>query len=279
MSRRASSNSGMTRRAFLRSSGAAAGTAVLAGPLVGLQLQQAVGARPRPERGYGPLLPTRDRTTGLPLLRLRAGSVTSRSAGAATRWTTARRRPIVTTAWRSSRRAAAGAGRSELVLFRNHEGGPALPGDPLPVVGAGRAPVYDGFVFEVPAPHLGTASTGQRQPAPRSQRWCGSAADADATTDHAVPLRLRRHSAPPTDAHTGGRSPSHERHARPATAGPGPAAPAAGDHRTSNGHYGDPRRPPSEWRRQSPQHRRSSPTSTTRHQPPGRVQLVGEAHH
>jgi uncharacterized protein len=73
MSRRASSNSGMTRRAFLRSSGAAAGTAVLAGPLVGLQLQQAAGARPRPERGYGPLLPTRDRTTGLPLLRLPRG--------------------------------------------------------------------------------------------------------------------------------------------------------------------------------------------------------------
>jgi secreted PhoX family phosphatase len=145
MSRRVSSNSGLTRRAFLRSSGATAGVAVLAGPLVGLQLQQAAGARPRPEHGYGPLFPTRDRTTGLPLLRLPRG-FSYQSFG----WsgdqmdddtpTPDRHDGMAVVGWRRGR-----GGRSELVLIRNHERGPALPGDPLPLVGAGQAPIYDAF--------------------------------------------------------------------------------------------------------------------------------------
>jgi secreted PhoX family phosphatase len=145
MSRRASSKSGLTRRAFLRSSGAAVGTAALAGPLVGLQLQQAAGAGPRPERGYGPLLPTRDRTTGLPLLWLPSG-FSYQSFG----WSGDPMDDGTPTPDRhdgmavvSSRRGR--GGRSELVLIRNHERGPALPGDPLPLVGAGQAPVYDAF--------------------------------------------------------------------------------------------------------------------------------------
>ncbi len=145
MSMRASSNSGVTRRAFLRSSGATAGAAVLAGPLVGLQLQQAAGARPRPEHGYGPLLATTDRTTGLPLLRLPRG-FSYQSFG----WSGDPMDDGTPTPDRhdgmavvESRRGR--GGRSELVLIRNHERGPALPGDPLPVVGAGQAPVYDGF--------------------------------------------------------------------------------------------------------------------------------------
>jgi hypothetical protein len=48
----------ITRRSFLRSSTATVGTMALAGPLVGLQLGQAAGARPRPDHGYGPLAPT-----------------------------------------------------------------------------------------------------------------------------------------------------------------------------------------------------------------------------
>jgi len=145
MSRRASSNSSLTRRAFLRSSGAAAGAAVLAGPLAGLQLQQAAGAQPRPEHGYGPLFPTRDRTTGLPLLRLPHG-FDYQSFG----WSGDPMDDGTPTPDRHDGMAVVESRRgrgahSELVLIRNHERGPALPGDPLPLVGAGQAPVYDAF--------------------------------------------------------------------------------------------------------------------------------------
>ena len=139
MSMRASSNSGLTRRAFLRSSGAAAGAAVLAGPLAGLQRQQAAGARPRPEHGYGPLFPTRDRTTGLPLLKLPQG-FSYQSFG----WSGDPMDDGTPTPDRHDGMAVVesrrGSGpRSELVLIRNHERGPTLPGDPLPLVGrAGR---------------------------------------------------------------------------------------------------------------------------------------------
>jgi secreted PhoX family phosphatase len=145
MSRRVSSNSGLTRRAFLRSSGATAGVAVLAGPLVGLQLRHAAGARPRPEHGYGPLSPTKDRTTGLPLLKLPQG-FSYQSFG----WSGDSMDDGTPTPDRHDGMAVVesrpGRGpRSGLVLIRNHERGPALPGDPLPLVGAGRAPVYDAF--------------------------------------------------------------------------------------------------------------------------------------
>jgi uncharacterized protein len=145
MSIRASSNSSLTRRAFLRSSGAAVGTAVLAAPLVGLQLRQASGARPQPQQGYGPLVATKDRTTGLPLLRLPRG-FSYQSFG----WTGDPMDDGTPTPDRHDGMAVVeshrGCGRhSELVLIRNHERGPALPGDPLPIVGAGQAPVYDGF--------------------------------------------------------------------------------------------------------------------------------------
>ena len=145
MSRRASSSAGLTRRSFLRSSGATVGTAVLAGPLVGLQVRQAAGARPRPEEGFGPLVATNDRTTGLPLLRLPRG-FSYQSFG----WSGDLMDDGTTTPDRHDGMAVVesrwGRGRpSELVLIRNHERGPALPGDPLPVLGAGQAPVYDGF--------------------------------------------------------------------------------------------------------------------------------------
>jgi uncharacterized protein len=145
MSMRASSNSGLTRRAFLWSSGATVGTAVLAGPLVGLQLRQAAGASPRPDQGYGPLVATGDRTTGLPLLRLPRG-FSYQTFG----WSGDLMDDGTPTPDRHDGMAVVeprrGHGRrSELVLIRNHERGPALPGDPLPLVGAGRAPVYDGF--------------------------------------------------------------------------------------------------------------------------------------
>jgi secreted PhoX family phosphatase len=135
----------ITRRSFLCSSTATVGTVVLAGPLVGLQLGQAAGARPRPGHGFGPLAPTPDRTTGLPLLRL-PQRFSYQSFG----WTGDLMDDGTPTPDRHDGMAVVesrrGRGhRSELVLIRNHERGPALPGDPLPVLGAGHAPVYDGF--------------------------------------------------------------------------------------------------------------------------------------
>lgn len=145
MSTRASKRSGLTRRAFLRSSSATVGTVALAGPLVGLQLQQAVGARLQPEPGYGPLVATPDRTTGLPLLRLPRG-FSYQSFG----WSGDLMDDGTTTPDRHDGMAVVGSRRgrgrhSELVLIRNHERGPVLPGGPLPILGAGHAPVYDAF--------------------------------------------------------------------------------------------------------------------------------------
>jgi uncharacterized protein len=142
---RASNRSGLTRRAFLRSSSATVGTVVLAGPLVGLQLRQAAGAHPRPEQGHGPLAATPDGTTGLPLLRLPRGFSYQSFGWSGDMMDDGTRTPdrhdgmaVVESRWRRGR-------GSELVLIRNHERGPALPGDPLPTVGAGQAPLYDRF--------------------------------------------------------------------------------------------------------------------------------------
>lgn len=134
---------GLSRRGFLWSGGAAVGTVVLAGPLAGLQARQGGGARPRPENGYGPLAPAIDRTTGLPLLMLPEG-FGYQSFG----WTGDPMDDGTPTPDRHDGMAVVDVGRGrghELVLIRNHERGPALPGDPLPLVGAGEAPVYDGF--------------------------------------------------------------------------------------------------------------------------------------
>jgi uncharacterized protein len=145
MSMHASSNSGLTRRAFLRSSGGTVGAVVLAGPLVGLHRQQAAGARPRPEQGYGPLVATRDRTTGLPLLRLPQGFSYQSFGWSGDLMDDGTRTPDRHDGMAVVESPPGRGRRSELVLIRNHERGPALPGDPLPILGAGQAPVYDGF--------------------------------------------------------------------------------------------------------------------------------------
>jgi uncharacterized protein len=129
-----------TRREFLRSGSAAAGSLVIAGPLVGLQLGQAAGAGPRPEHGYGPLAPTLDRTTGRPLLKLPRG-FRYQSFG----WSGDLMDDGTATPDRHDGMAVVESRRGELVLIRNHERGPALPGDPLPHVGGGQAPLYDDF--------------------------------------------------------------------------------------------------------------------------------------
>ena len=60
---------GFTRRAFLRTSGAAA----FALPLDALRSRLEAGVSTDPELGYGPLRPVNDATTGLPLLELPQG--------------------------------------------------------------------------------------------------------------------------------------------------------------------------------------------------------------
>lgn len=145
MSDAASSTGRLSRRAFVRSSGAAMGSVVLAAPLAGLSARQRGHGRPRPENGYGPLEPTIDRTTGLSLLRLPAG-FSYQSFG----WTGDLMDDGTPTPDRHDGMAVVdvrgrrGVG-SELVLVRNHERGPVLAGGALPLVGAGQAPVYDGF--------------------------------------------------------------------------------------------------------------------------------------
>jgi secreted PhoX family phosphatase len=151
---------GLTRRAFLRSSAVAAGGVVLAGPLTSLRLNQRAGARPRPEHGYGPLSPTVDRTTGLPLLQLPRG-FSYQSFG----WAGDVMDDGTPTPDRHDGMAVVesrrGRGRrSELVLIRNHERGPALPGDPVPLVGEGLAPTYDGFAVPGLVEGLSGGTTG-----------------------------------------------------------------------------------------------------------------------
>lgn len=62
----------LDRRSFLRGALATGAGTALAGPFAALAARPA-GAKPDPELGYGPLLPVRDATTGLPLLLLPRG--------------------------------------------------------------------------------------------------------------------------------------------------------------------------------------------------------------
>jgi secreted PhoX family phosphatase len=130
----------VSRRAFLQTGSATLGSLVVVGPLLGLGSCEG----PRPGNGFGPIAPVADRTTGLPLLKLPAGFA-YQSFG----WTGDPMDDGTLTPDRHDGMAVVdvigrGPGR-ELVLMRNHERGPSLPGTPLPVVGGGAVPVYDGF--------------------------------------------------------------------------------------------------------------------------------------
>jgi secreted PhoX family phosphatase len=151
----------LTRRSFLRSSSLSVGGALLAPTLANLQLAQQAGAHPRPDRGYGPLRATTDRTTGLPLLRLPQGF-----SYASYGWSGDLMDDGTPTPDRHDgmavvdvRRDRGRGRRHELVLIRNHERGPALPGDPLPLIGAGQAPVYDDFRLPGAVEGLGGGTT------------------------------------------------------------------------------------------------------------------------
>jgi len=131
-----------SRRAFLRAGGGALGAFALAGPLGALGCTPAPA--PAPGVGYGPLRPVVDPTTGLPLLRLPEG-FTYESFG----WTGDPMDDGTQTPDRHDGMAVVAArGRgphAELTLIRNHERGPILPGAGPPLIGGGRAPVYDPF--------------------------------------------------------------------------------------------------------------------------------------
>ncbi len=124
------------------------------------------------------------------------------------------------------------------------------------------------------SPGPGDARPGQPTPGPRPRPSCGSVSAAGARTGRRDQPRPQHRSGPPNDARIDGRSPS------------------PGDMRDRHPLFSDPlhqQSPPMRretsvtvrhedlrglWRRQSPQHRRSSLTST-RHQRPDRVQLAG----
>jgi uncharacterized protein len=124
----------------------------LAGPLSGLR-----GCQPRPPepgQGYGPVAPVVDETTGLALLKLPAG-FSYRSVG----WTGDPMDDGTPTPDRHDGMAVVASRRGEVTLIRNHERGPILAGQPLPVIGAGQAPVYDGFSAPGAVDGLGGGTT------------------------------------------------------------------------------------------------------------------------
>jgi uncharacterized protein len=128
----------MGRRGFLRSGAVGVTGVALAGPLA--PLAGLTGCQPG--NGYGPIAPVVDRTTGLPLLKLPRG-FSYQSFG----WTGDVMDDGTPTPDRHDGMAVVETrrrhGGDELVLIRNHERGPILAGQPLPIVGAGNAPVYD----------------------------------------------------------------------------------------------------------------------------------------
>jgi secreted PhoX family phosphatase len=147
----------LSRRQLLRTGGIAVGSVVLAGPLA--RLQEAAGASPRPSNGYGPLAPVNDRTTGLPLLKLPSG-FSYETFG----WSGDVMNDGTPTPDRHDGMAVVHVRRRrgsppELALIRNHERGPVLAGQPVPLIGAGLAPVYDGFQVPGTLDGLGGGTT------------------------------------------------------------------------------------------------------------------------
>ena len=147
------------RRRFIRQSALGMGALAIASPLTALQAHQKSGYGPRPELGYGPLFPTTDDTTGLPLLKLPRG-FHYRSFG----WTgdimsdgtlTPDRHDgmaVVDTRW--SRRDG-----QQLMLIRNHERGTSDPSNPLPRIGNADTAIYDTFSVPGAVAGLGGGTT------------------------------------------------------------------------------------------------------------------------
>jgi uncharacterized protein len=149
----------LSRRRFIRMSSLSVGALSVAAPLANLHAYQKWGHGPRPDSGYGPLVPVPDDTTGLPLLKLPRG-FHYRSFG----WTgdlmsdgtiTPDRHDgmaIVDVRW--SRRDG-----QQLMLIRNHERGPSDPANPLPRIGNADTPIYDSFAVPGAVSGLGGGTT------------------------------------------------------------------------------------------------------------------------
>ena len=163
----------MGRRGFLRSGVLGVSGVALAGPLA--PLAGLTGCQPG--NGYGPIAPVVDRTTGLPLLKLPKG-FTYQSFG----WAGDLMDDGTPTPDRHDGMAVVETrrrhGHDELVLIRNHERGPILAGHPLPIVGAGQAPVYDGFQVPGALDGLGGGTTALFF---SGGRWTGSQATLGGT--------------------------------------------------------------------------------------------------
>lgn len=146
-----------TRRSFV----GAAGTIALATPFSRLHARHKDGrhqARRREHSPYGPLRPVVDRTTGLPLLKLPRG-FRYYSMG----WTGDLMADGTLTPDRHDGMAVLhqdGPHGQHYHLIRNHERGASSPSNPLPVIGAGQAPMYDGFVAPNAVSGLGGGTTG-----------------------------------------------------------------------------------------------------------------------
>lgn len=152
-------SSSVSRRSFLRSSTIATGGIALATPFHNFFLRTAEAATTvAPVPGVlGPLVPVLDETTGLPLLRLPAG-FSYQSFG----WTGDVMDDGTFTPDRHDGMAIVetrGRGGNELVLIRNHERGASDPTNPLPVIGGGKVPVYDGVQIPGVLAGLGGGTT------------------------------------------------------------------------------------------------------------------------
>ena len=147
----------ISRRTLLKGS-VAAGGAALAAPLTNLQARQIAGFRPHPRNGYGPIAPVADATTGLPLLKLPKG-FRYQSFG----WTGDIMSDGTLTPDRHDGMAVVdfqwNRGDYEITLIRNHERGAGAPGDPLPFIGGGQAPIYDNFTLPGAVEGIGGGTT------------------------------------------------------------------------------------------------------------------------
>ncbi len=130
-----------SRRDFLKLSGSVAALGGVGATLTAFARSPAAG--PEAAGPYGELLPAVDRTTGLALLKLPRGF-----RYASWGWTGDPMSDGTPTPERHDGMAVVTVGRGrtkEIVLVRNHERGAIPEGAPLPVIGAGKAPLYDGF--------------------------------------------------------------------------------------------------------------------------------------
>jgi secreted PhoX family phosphatase len=152
------STRGLDRRTFLAGAGATIGAITLATPFGNLHARQRDGRgrshRHRDGSPYGPLFPTVDQTTGLALLRL-PGGFKYTSLG----WTGDPMADGTMTPSAHDGMAVVRSRGRRVTLIRNHERGPSAAGDPLPVVGAGQAPIYDDFQLPGIVSGLGGGTT------------------------------------------------------------------------------------------------------------------------